>query len=192
MKLGLLCARQELDQGSLRLEHRGLIASSHNHRHAAARFDVDLVTSIADTRDDLLHKTKLPFRLLIDCLEIRYGPGRDNQSGGGPLPLIRFAATIEILPDLFSNKRHEGMPPGISAVDMSTKREAFQILLAKLRLPTMRSSTSFMSLPGVLLVASVKRRASVPYLSMTSSGSTTLFLDLLIFSPLASRTNPCR
>ena len=31
-----------------------------------------------------------------------------------------------------------GMPPPISAVWPMTKREAFQILLAKLRLPTMR------------------------------------------------------
>ena len=133
MKLGLLCARQELDQGSLRLEHRGLIASSHNHRHAAARFDVDLVTSIADTRDDLLHKTKLPFRLLIDCLEIRYGPGRDNQSGGGPLPLIRFAATIEILPDLFGNKGHEGMQEAQALVEhgpQDTGRCASRLIIA--------------------------------------------------------------
>ena len=65
-----------------------------------------------------------------------------------------------------------------------TKREAFQILLAKLRLPTMRAGTSFMSLPGVLLVASVKRSASVPYSSITSSGSMTLPSDLLILRAL--------
>ena len=73
-----------------------------------------------------------------------------------------------------------------------TKREAFQILLAKFRLPRMRFMSSLVSLPGVLLVVSVKRSASEPYWSMTSIGSMPLPSDLLIFRPCLSRTIPCR
>ncbi len=42
------------------------------------------------------------------------------------------------------------------------KRAVFQILLAKLRLLSTRSSDRFRSLPGVPPVSSEKRRASVP------------------------------
>ena len=38
----------------------------------------------------------------------------------------------------------------------------------------------------------MKRNASAPNSSITSSGSTTLPVDLLIFLPLASRTRPCK
>ncbi len=40
---------------------------------------------------------------------------------------------------------------------MMTKRAAFQILLAKLRLPSTRCTLNFMSLPGVPPVSSEKR-----------------------------------
>ena len=109
VQLWLLRARQRLDERSLLLKHGGLIASSHDHRDAAALFDVDLVTRVADARDDLLYETKLLFRLVIDSLDIRLGPGRDNQRGGWPMPQVWFAGTIEILPDLFRDKRHERM-----------------------------------------------------------------------------------
>ncbi len=45
-----------------------------------------------------------------------------------------------------------------------------------------------MSLPCAASAASVNRKASVPYLSMIVSGSTTLPFDLDIFCPSASRT----
>src|SRR5438445_75317 len=60
-------------------------------------------------------------------------------------------------------------------------RAAFQSLFAKFRYPSMRSSDNLMSRPGDAIAASVNRRASVPYLSITSSGSITLPLDLLSF-----------
>ncbi len=53
--------------------------------------------------------------------------------------------------------------PAKSAVVIRTNRPAFQILLAKLRLPSMRLGDNLMSLPGVELVVSVKRSASAPY-----------------------------
>ena len=46
-----------------------------------------------------------------------------------------------------------------------------------------------MSVPGEAMDASVKRAASVPYFSMTSSGSMTLPLVLDIFWRSASRTS---
>ena len=47
-----------------------------------------------------------------------------------------------------------------------------------------------MSIPGAAMAVSVNRRASAPISSITSSGSTTLPLDLLIFCPPSSRTSP--
>ena len=47
-------------------------------------------------------------------------------------------------------------------------------------------------MPGAELVARVKRRASVPYASIKSSGLIALPLLLLIFSPFSSRIRPCR
>jgi hypothetical protein len=55
-----------------------------------------------------------------------------------------------------------------------TNRPAFQILLAKLRLASTLLTARFMSLPGVEPTSSVKRSASVPSSSMTTSGSITL------------------
>ena len=73
---------------------------------------------------------------------------------------------------------------------MSTNRLAFHTLLAKLREAFTFSSEKRMSLPGAFPVARVKRSASAPYLSMTSSGSMPLPRDLLILRPCASRTRP--
>ena len=47
-----------------------------------------------------------------------------------------------------------------------------------------------MSMPGAAIAVSVKRRASAPISSITSSGSTTFPFDLLIFRPRSSRTRP--
>ena len=46
-----------------------------------------------------------------------------------------------------------------------------------------------MSMPGDARAASVKRNASAPISPISSSGSTTLPLDLLILRPWASRTS---
>ena len=74
---------------------------------------------------------------------------------------------------------------------MSTKRLAFQILLAKLRADSTLSVEKRMSLPGETPITSEVRSASAPYWSMISSGSTPLPSDLLILRPCASRTRPC-
>ncbi len=47
-----------------------------------------------------------------------------------------------------------------------------------------------MSRPGEASAQSVKRTASAPWRSISSRGSSTFPLDLLIFAPLASRTRP--
>jgi hypothetical protein len=47
-----------------------------------------------------------------------------------------------------------------------------------------------MSRPGEASAQSVKRTESAPCVSISSSGSSTLPLDLLILAPLASRTRP--
>src|SRR5215469_256671 len=60
-------------------------------------------------------------------------------------------------------------------------RAAFQILLAKFRYPSIRSSASLRSRPGEAIEARVNRSASVPNSSITWSGSITLPFDLLIF-----------
>ena len=70
------------------------------------------------------------------------------------------------------------------------KRDAFQILLQKLRDACTRSSEKRISFPGLLPVARVKRSASAPYWSITSSGSMPLPSDLDILRPCASRTRP--
>ena len=72
---------------------------------------------------------------------------------------------------------------------MKMKRAAFQILLAKARYPSVRSSLKAMSVPGEAMAASVKRTASVPYFSVTSMGSSTLPLVFDIFCRSASRTS---
>ena len=64
------------------------------------------------------------------------------------------------------------------------KRAAFQILLAKARALNMRSSVRTMSVPGAAPSSSDMRTASVPYFSVTSSGSMTLPRVLDIFWPL--------
>ncbi len=71
---------------------------------------------------------------------------------------------------------------------MSTKRAAFQILLANARYPAMRSTESLMSRPCPAIEASVKRSASAPCILVMSSGSMTLPLVFDIFSPFSSRT----
>ncbi len=73
---------------------------------------------------------------------------------------------------------------------MKRNRAAFQILLAKARALTMRSSVSTMSVPGAAPCSSDMRTASVPYFSVTSSGSMTLPFVFDIFCFSASRTRP--
>ena len=73
---------------------------------------------------------------------------------------------------------------------MRTKRDAFHSLLAKFRAASIFSSEKRISFPGLLPVASAKRRASAPYLDMISSGSMPLPSDLDILRPCASRTRP--
>jgi hypothetical protein len=63
-----------------------------------------------------------------------------------------------------------------------TNRAAFQSLLTKLREPETHSVLRKMSCP-VACSASEKRRASVPYRSISSSGSITLPSDLDILRP---------
>ena len=70
----------------------------------------------------------------------------------------------------------------------STSRAAFQSLFVKFRYPSIRSSLIRTSRPRPASAASVNRKASVPYLSITSSGSATLPFDFDIFWPSASRT----
>ena len=67
---------------------------------------------------------------------------------------------------------------------MNMKRAAFQILLAKRASLSMRSSVSTMSVPGAAPISSARRTASVPYFSVTTSGSMTLPLRLRHLLPL--------
>jgi trehalose utilization protein len=78
---------------------------------------------------------------------------------------------------------------GDGQVDI-TNRAAFQILLAKLRLPSTFFRLRLLSLPGVEPTNRVKRSASVPRSSMTINGSITFPLVLLIFWPFSSRMRP--
>ena len=71
-----------------------------------------------------------------------------------------------------------------------TNRLAFHILLAKFRMASHRSGRKRMSFPGELPVTRLNRRASAPYSSATTRGSTPLPRDLDIFRPLSSRTRP--
>ena len=73
---------------------------------------------------------------------------------------------------------------------MKRKRAAFQILLAKARELSMRSSVRTMSVPGAAPCSSAMRTASVPYFSVTTSGSMTLPRVFDIFWRSASRTRP--
>src|SRR5262249_49071731 len=85
-----------------------------------------------------------------------------------------------------------GGAPEPSRVE-GTSRDAFQSLFPKLRDASMRSSLIRMSrTPGTARLASVKRNASVPKRSITSSGSTTFPFDFDIFWPSASRTSVWR
>src|SRR3546814_5509763 len=68
------------------------------------------------------------------------------------------------------------------------KRAAFHNLVAKLRELSTRFSESLMSRPGAASDESVKRRASQPYPSISSSGSIMLPFDFDIFWPRSSRT----
>ena len=72
------------------------------------------------------------------------------------------------------------------------KRVAFQSLLMKLRLDSTVPRLRRESTPADPCVARAKRSASAPYSSVISVGSSTLPLVLLILSPSASRTVPCR
>src|SRR5690606_14137631 len=85
-----------------------------------------------------------------------------------------------------------GSGPSTVAPFISAYRVAFQILLGKLREPWTQSSPIGTSTPGLAPRASVKRRASEPYLSIQSSGLTALPKDFDIFLPNWSRTMPCR
>ena len=73
---------------------------------------------------------------------------------------------------------------------INTNREAFHILLAKLRYPRMRFSSKAKEVPGVFPTINPIRNASVPYFSVRSNGLMTFPLDLDIFLPLASSTKP--
>ena len=72
----------------------------------------------------------------------------------------------------------------VSPVFISTKRAAFHILLAKLRAESTLSVEKRRSPPMRTPTARLKRSASAPYSSMTSSGSMPLPSDLLILRPL--------
>ena len=74
----------------------------------------------------------------------------------------------------------------------STKRAAFQSLLAKLRAFSSFSALNFWSFPGAAPWISAKRSASAPDSSIASSGSTTLPFVFDIFWPYGSRTRPDR
>src|SRR5262245_37746966 len=75
---------------------------------------------------------------------------------------------------------------------LMTRRDACHILLLKLRPSSSLASSKKTSLPGGDNIESVKRNASVPHLSMMSSGSGELPSDLLILRPMPSRTMPVR
>ena len=85
----------------------------------------------------------------------------------------------------FSGRTHRSMVRFII-----TNRLAFQILLAKLRMASHRSGRKRISLPGAFPVTRLKRSASAPYCSATSSGSMPLPRDLDILRPFSSRTRP--
>src|ERR1700746_1389241 len=74
---------------------------------------------------------------------------------------------------------------------MRAKRVAFHSLLQKFLEPAAQSSLIASSLPGFDPLASVNLVASAPNLSIQSSGSTVLPLDLLIFLPNWSLIRPC-
>src|SRR5690349_16552971 len=78
-------------------------------------------------------------------------------------------------------------PFGSTAPFISEKRVAFHSLVAKLREPSTRADEKRRR-PALLAAsdAIVKRSASAPYLSISSSGSTTLPLDFDIFWPFSS------
>src|SRR3989338_1393195 len=75
---------------------------------------------------------------------------------------------------------------------ISTNREAFHTLLAKLRYPRMRFSSKARDVPGVFPTINPMRNASVQYFVVRSNGLMTFPLDLDIFFPLASNTKPWR
>ncbi len=71
---------------------------------------------------------------------------------------------------------------------MKISRAAFQILLANARDDSMRSSESAISVPGAAAISKAMRTASVPYFSVTTSGSIVFPRVFDIFWPSASRT----
>src|SRR5690606_17791793 len=73
-----------------------------------------------------------------------------------------------------------------------TKRNAFQILFAKLRPCSQYASSNMRSLPEGEDMSIPTRRPSVPYCSINSIGSGELPNDLDIFRPNLSRTIPVR
>ena len=75
---------------------------------------------------------------------------------------------------------------------MKISRDAFQILFANARALSKFSTPMEMSVPGDAPRSKAMRTASVPYLSVTSSGSMTLPFVFDIFCPSASRTIVCR
>jgi hypothetical protein len=74
----------------------------------------------------------------------------------------------------------------------TTKRVAFQSLLAKFRALSSFCAPNRWSSPGVAPWMRAKRSASAPDSSMTASGSTTLPFVFDIFRPSASRIRPDR
>ena len=89
--------------------------------------------------------------------------------------------------------------PALGAVGRSTpgrapttKRVAFQSLLAKFRAFSSLAAPNRWSWPGAAPWISAKRRASAPVSSITPSGSTTLPFVLDIFLPSGSRISPDR
>ena len=74
----------------------------------------------------------------------------------------------------------------------SANRLAFHSFVVKLREPATHSVDSAMSAPGFDPRAIVKRNASAPYSSISSSGSIVFPRDFDIFLPCWSRISPCR
>ena len=72
--------------------------------------------------------------------------------------------------------------PALSTQFISTKRVAFQILLQKLRLPSIRLISKLISRPVLARLVKVKRSASVPNASIPSANSLRVAFSILAAS----------
>src|SRR2546425_8826842 len=86
----------------------------------------------------------------------------DGPSPPAPLPVRGRGVTPDPLRG-YSPSPLEGEGAGGGGLWLNTNLAAFQILVTKFRLPSTRGLDTLVSLPGDELVASVKRRPSVPY-----------------------------